>query len=633
MNRQPNTFTPARVLVLVLLLLTTILASCGGDDPVAPAKDDPVANRAPGVPTIDTAAGAPADGAVDVATTAMFHWDCTDPDGDALTYTFLFASNPTPTPISTDQASNQYGPMDMLPEVTFSWQVVAKDPDGLTTASPVWSFTTVAPDVETVSIPGTPSGPATGEILETLTYAVAAATSNMGHTVGYTFDWDDGTTPTNTQSTTRNHIWSTAGTYDIRVKAYCTEHPEIESAWSPIRQVAIADPSVETIGPLAAPAGATTGESGLNVNFASAVAVTSEGHDVEYRFDWGTGVTTDWSQIRGASHSWATAGVYEVRTQARCAVHPEIESEWSAPLTITISDPTEIADRGRLEGPLTGGIDEDLTFEAINGSTNLSHPVESRFDWGDGSYSAWGSPVGGTYSAAHAWSAAGSYDVRAQTRCQDHPDVISDWTEAINLVISATESISTPDLEPAGEVTFRLGTWADVSGVNATSNVGHAVEYQFDWGNGSLSEWRHGFGVQVPTDVEGDFQVRTQARCIEHPDVVSDWSAVLLVHVVDFEVLQGLLSLTGPATGTVGGPVAFTVSGLTSSQGHELEYQLYVSTGLFEPGVAQGWTMADNLTYTWDSATTGYVKCEARCTLHPEVESDPSVTLVITISD
>jgi hypothetical protein len=631
MNRQPNNFTPARVFVLVLLLLTTLLASCGGDDPVAPVVDDPVVNRAPGVPTIDTAEGAPADGAVDVATTMMFHWDCTDPDGDALTYTFLFASNPTPTPISTDQASNQFGPMSMLSATTFSWQVVAKDPDGLTTVSPVWSFTTAAPDVETVSLPGTPAGPATGEILETLTYTVTAATSSMGHTVGYTFDWGDGSTPTNTQSTTRNHIWSTAGTYDIRVKASCAEHPEIESAWSPVTQVMIADPGVETIETPPVITGATTGVIGLNVNFASPVVVTSEGHNVEYRFDSGAGEITNWSAIRGVSFIWSTAGVYEVKTQARCALHPEIESGWSPPLAVTIQG--ETAFTPNLEGPLLGGVADDITFSAEYGATSLTHPVENRFDWGDGTYSEWAPAPGSICSATHAWTAVGTYAVRAQTRCLEHPDVISDWTEAINLVISATESISTPTIHGASEITFRLGTWGDLTPTNAVSNMGHAVEYQFDWGNGTLSEWRNGSATQVPTDVEGDFQVRLHARCLEHPDVVSDWSAVVLVHVVDIEVMQGYPSLTGPFTGTAGVPVVFTATGLWSSHDHELEYQLYISTALFTPGVGQGWTTADNLTYTWDSPGTGFVSFDARCALHPEVISSRSAVHVITITD
>ncbi len=192
MNRRNADLLKKLGLLVVLVGLSLLFVACGGDSPTTPQDDPPAVNRAPDVPGIDTAAGTPANGATDVATTVTLHWTCSDADGDALTYTVYWGSTATPSAVSTDQSNTSYGPISMVGSTTFYWQIAATDPDGETTASPVWNFTTIAPAAEVVTVPGTPSGPATGLTQQDLTFSSSAVSSSLGHSLTYQFDWGAG---------------------------------------------------------------------------------------------------------------------------------------------------------------------------------------------------------------------------------------------------------------------------------------------------------------------------------------------------------------------------------------------------------------------------------------------------------
>jgi uncharacterized repeat protein (TIGR02543 family) len=98
-----------------------------------------------------------------------------------------------------------------------------------------------------------------------------------------------------------------------------------------------------------------------------------------------------------------------------------------------------------------------------------------------------------------------------------------------NKAVSATftaiaETVSTPTT-PTGSGSGVTGTSYSYSTGGSTSNLGHSVEYQFDWkGDGTdLSAW--GAASQSKTwTVAGTYQVRARARCVSHTGVVSGWS-------------------------------------------------------------------------------------------------------------
>jgi hypothetical protein len=87
---------------------------------------------------------------------------------------------------------------------------------------------------ETVSTPSEPSGSGSGSIGTSYTYTTGGSTSNFGHDVQYLFDWGDGTDSgwLGVGTTSAEKSWSTANIYQVKAKARCATHTEVESSWS-----------------------------------------------------------------------------------------------------------------------------------------------------------------------------------------------------------------------------------------------------------------------------------------------------------------------------------------------------------------------------------------------------------------
>ena len=509
----------------VLLFSMFLLVSCGSDDPAAPA-----ANQAPGVPTIDTASGAPATGATDVQLAVQLHWSCSDPEGDPLSYTVHFGTAAQPPMVSEDQAGESFAPSGVANGTTYYWKVVAADGDA-TTSSPVWSFTTVASAAETISQPLVViTSPV--EIGQLVSATALDAVSSSGHPLQYRFDWGDGSQSPWTSSSSAQHSWSAAGEVQVKGQARCAEHTSIESQWSDPRTVTIS--AEETVTTPDAPAGPVSAEIGENLTYTTTGAVSSRGHALEYRFDWGNGFVSPWSTNLYAHYTWNTANTYELKVQARCQLHPTVESEWSAALSVDIHDPAEIVTLGgRAVGPTNGVVGADQTF-LINwpATSNLGHDVEYHFDWGDGSLSDWSTELQGT----HAWSTTGSYVVRLQARCIEHPSVVSVWKDSDPIEIAdGGETLSEPGtfLTPSYTGIKVFIQYIYTTNPPVTSSYGDPVQYRVDWGQGEISEWQDSPGFAHTYNVTGQFILHVQARCKIHPDVMTEWGPDYSITVIE----------------------------------------------------------------------------------------------------
>ncbi len=92
---------------------------------------------------------------------------------------------------------------------------------------------------------------------------------------------------------------------------------------------------VETVTAPDPPAGSGIGETGSALTFITGASTNTEGYAVEYRFDWDDGSVSDWGSATG-THAFAAAGGYQVKAQARCAVHTNQVSAWSAPASVVV---------------------------------------------------------------------------------------------------------------------------------------------------------------------------------------------------------------------------------------------------------------------------------------------------------
>jgi len=96
----------------------------------------------------------------------------------------------------------------------------------------------------------------------------------------------------------------------------------------------------ETISTPSIPNGPTNGIPGTIYNYSTEGATSSQGHSVQYFFDWGDGTNSGWLPVgaSSASKNWPNPGLYAVKTQARCSVHTSVVSKWSSGLSVNISN-------------------------------------------------------------------------------------------------------------------------------------------------------------------------------------------------------------------------------------------------------------------------------------------------------
>jgi formylglycine-generating enzyme required for sulfatase activity len=83
-------------------------------------------------------------------------------------------------------------------------------------------------------------------------------------------------------------------------------------------------------------------------------------------------------------------------------------------------------------GVTSGVPGTSYTYSTGGSTSNLGHTVEYRFNWGAGAYSTWST---GT-SASHLWSAAGTYSVSAEARCQTDTTITA-VSSALSVGVSA----------------------------------------------------------------------------------------------------------------------------------------------------------------------------------------------------
>ena len=132
----------------------------------------------------------------------------------------------------------------------------------------------------------------------------------------------------------------------------------------------------------------------------------------------------------------------------------------------------------------------------------------------------------------------GIYTVKVKARCSIHTYIESEWSDELTVKIEIVSTPATPTVPPPTPPPppWVLGTTYTFSASGSISTLSHPIQYMFDWGDSTYSNWIDAGtgGTATAThfwNMAGTYQVRVQARCKTHPTVFSDFSNVLTVTI------------------------------------------------------------------------------------------------------
>jgi hypothetical protein len=258
-------------------------------------------------------------------------------------------------------------------------------------------------------------------------------------------------------------------TYYFAVTAY--DSFGNESAYS--AEVAVTTPggAGETITAPLAPSGPASGVVGTTYTYTAGGAVSSSGDPVQYRFSWSDGTASDWLPAASAfaAKAWSAAGSYTlVRVQARCALHQSILSVPSPALTVIISSGAAetVTAPSAPAGPAEGSAGIAYAFTAGGAASSAGHPVQYRFHWGDGTASGWIAP-GQAVTAWKSWGVPGTYLVRAEASCANHP-AVGAFSAAIAVPIAPDGPVPSKVLWTRGDTGQAVLSEVDSSEISGT---------------------------------------------------------------------------------------------------------------------------------------------------------------------
>jgi hypothetical protein len=283
------------------------------------------------------------------------------------------------------------------------------------------------------------------------------------------------------------------------------------------------------------PFGLNAGYTGIAYSYATS-ATDPDGDQVKYTFDWGDGTTSSTGLVNSgtsasSSHAWSKAGTYQVKAIAT-DIKDASSTSWSSSLAVAINvnNPPNTPSK-------PSGLNAGYTGAAYSYSTKATDPnrdkVKYTFDWGDGTTSSTGLVNSGTSaSSSHAWSKAGTYQVKAIAT--DSKDASStSWSSSLAVAINVNNPPNTPT-KPSGLSSGKIRNSYKYT-TSATDPDGDKLKYTFDWGDGkttvtSLVNSGTSASSSHAWSKAGTYQVKVMATDSKGASSIS-WSSPLVITI------------------------------------------------------------------------------------------------------
>ncbi len=189
-------------------------------------------------------------------------------------------------------------------------------------------------------------------------------------------------------------------------------------------------------------------------------------------------------------------------------------------------------------------------------------------------------------------------------------EIVMNEDKNISAQFETTLIVTTP-YTPNGFNSGYVGERINFNTGGSICSNGDDVEYQFDWGNGELSDWNTGSLYYTYTN-PGTFNIKARARSQQHTDITSNWSSNLQIDISVSE--NTMYNVSGNVVYensnlpiqnvslTISGDIAGTKT--TTADGI---YTLLVDSGksiIMTPDKAKGEDIASLVITTYDAALT-----------------------------
>jgi PKD repeat protein len=291
----------------------------------------------------------------------------------------------------------------------------------------------------------------------------------------YRFNWGDGTSTAPLPSSTANHSYSKAGTYNVLLVAQ-VGHSLVARAVATV-QVETRRRSVWLR------ADRENVEVNQSVHFVAGLQPPVNGVSVRYQFNWADGTTSDVLPDGTADHTYTSPGTYGV--VLRATVVPSIE-RFTAAMVNPVITSSAVSIQVHLPqsrvfldaSPRNPQESQNVHFV---GTLEPARKIKATylFHWGDGTTSG---PLSSN-SADHSYAHSGSYQVVLQVQGRG----ISMSSPPLRIQV---QPVAVPRLSLRAEPSNpQVEDSVHFSGELEPPATDRRIRYQFDWGDGTRSEW------------------------------------------------------------------------------------------------------------------------------------------------
>jgi len=377
----------------------------------------------------------PVNGSTSADVNAYLSWNCSDPNGDSLTFTVYFEANdPSPdTLVSDNQTSLIFDPYKMDYNTDYYWQIVAWDPYLACTIGPIWNFTTEsnAPPEQPIS-PQPDDGERGVDIDADLSWECSDPDGDALAFDVY-FEVDD-PTPDEMVSNNQSEKWYDPGTMEYNTHYY----------W---QIVAWDEYGASKSGPIW---DFTTGGENNPPNSPSDPYPVngSINVDVDVNLSWNGGdpdeddtvfydvyleaddQTPDVKVAANLINNWFNPNTLKYNTTYywQIVAKDNHYAKTKGPIWHFTTEVNLPPSAPSVDGPSSGKTGQEYYFY-VNSVDPEDHHVFYYVDWGDGTNTDWSGPYisGKKTSFQHAWDDKGTYLVKVKAK--DTYDAESDWSE------------------------------------------------------------------------------------------------------------------------------------------------------------------------------------------------------------